>query len=180
MIGAAVARRYAKALMELGHESGTLDALVAEIGAIGDAVSQNAELRSLLHNPEVSRAARKSILIEIAQRLGAGTIARNTVAFLADSGRLDILPAIAQALREQAARRAGILRASVTSAIALDDAFVSRLTQALERRFKQRVVVSRTVDPTLLAGVVTRVGDTVIDGSLRARLRDLRVALLPQ
>ena len=179
MIGTNVARRYAKALIELGAESGNLEAIVREIGAIADTIEQNAELRAVIENPQISRLARKAVLTDVAQQLGASTTTRNTIALLADNGRLRVLPAIAAALREEADRRAGVVRALVTSAAPLSDAYVQKLTQALEARFKKKVIVDRKVDPALIAGVVTRVGDTIIDGSLMARLRELKGDLLP-
>lgn len=180
MIGSVVARRYAKALIELGIETGSLEGLVREIGAVADVVEGSAELRDVRDNPQVPIAARKAILDEIAQRVGAGQLTRNTVQLLADRGRLRVLPAIATALREEADRRAGVVRARVTSAAPLSDVYVQKLAQALEARFQKKVVVERDVDPKLLAGVVTRVGDTIIDGSLRARLNELRGDLLPR
>lgn len=175
-----VARRYAKALIDLGAETNTLDAIVRDITNVAEAVEQSAELRDVRDNPQVPAAARKAVFAEIAQRLGAGPMSKNAVMLLADNGRLRVLPAIARALREEADRRAGIVRAHVASAAPLTDAYVARLTQALEARFQKKVVVQRTVDPSLIAGVVTRVGDTIIDGSIRARLNELKTELMPQ
>jgi F-type H+-transporting ATPase subunit delta len=179
VIGGQVARRYAKALLELGGEQGNLDALVKEISAVAEAIEGSAELRNLIENPEIPRTARKAVLAEIAQRLGASVTTRNTLGLLADNGRLRILPALARELRREADERAGVLRAHVKSAQPLSDGYIGKLQAALETRFKRKVVVDREVDPTLLAGVVTRVGDTIIDGSLKARLDELRVQLLP-
>ena len=89
------------------------------------------------------------------------------------------LGSIAKSLREEADRRAGVVRAVVSSAAPLSDVYVQKLTQALEARYQKKVVVQREVDPKLLAGVVTRIGDTIIDGSLRARLDELRTSLMP-
>jgi F-type H+-transporting ATPase subunit delta len=174
-----VARRYAKALIELGSEQGNLESLVKEFGAVAEAIESSPELRAVLDNPQVARPARKAVLGEIAQRLGAGSVTRNTLGLLSDNGRLRAIPEIARALREESDVRAGVLRATVTSATPLNDAYVQKLTQALEARFKKKVLVQREVDPKLLSGVVTRVGDTIIDGSLRTRLDELRSALLP-
>ncbi|GAC1351496.1 MAG: ATP synthase F1 subunit delta [Polyangiales bacterium] len=179
MIGSLVARRYAKALIELGQESSGLDALVREIHNIAQAIETSAELKAVLTNPQVPLTARKAVLSDIADRLGAGRITRNTVALLADRGRLSILSAVALALRDEADRRSGVVRAQITSAAPLSEIYVHKLTEALEARFKKKVLVQREVDPSLLAGVVTRVGDTVIDGSLRARLTELTAELLP-
>jgi F-type H+-transporting ATPase subunit delta len=180
VIGSLVARRYAKALIELGVDAGNLDALVREISAIAEVFESSAELRAVLDNPQVPRASRKSVLTEIAQKLGASQITRNTLGLLTDNGRLRTLPAIARELRGEADRRAGVVRAMVTSAAPLSDVYVQKLTSALEGRYQKKVVVERGVDPALLAGVVTRIGDTVIDGSLRAQLDELKSELLPQ
>lgn len=180
MIGGIVARRYAKALIDLGQETGQLEALVRDIGTLADALDGNAELRDVRDNPQVAVAARKAVFKEIADRVGVGQLAKNTLMLLIDNGRLRVLPFIARALREENDRRAGVLRARVTSATPLNDAYVARLTQALEARFKKKVVVQRDVDPTLIAGVVTRVGDTIIDGSVRSRLDELKTGLMPQ
>jgi F-type H+-transporting ATPase subunit delta len=180
VISPTVARRYAKALIELGRETGNLDALVREIGAVAELIETNAELRALIGNPQIPRASRKAVLADIVARIGVGPITRNTIALLTDNNRLGALPAIAIELRAEADRRAGIARAHVTSAAPLDEAYVHELTQVLESRFQKKVLVQRTVDPALLAGVVTRIGDTIIDGSLRARIGELRSELLPR
>src|SRR5207253_2431028 len=148
VIGGQVARRYAKALIELGAEQGNLDALVKEIGDVADAIEGSAELRNLIENPGIARSARKAVLAEIAQRLGAGQTTRNAIALLADNGRLRILSALARELRREADARAGTVRAHVQSAQPLSDAYVNKLQQALEARFQRKVVVDREVDPT--------------------------------
>lgn len=179
MIGGQVARRYAKALVELASEQGNLDAIVREVSAVAEVMEESSELRHLVENPEVPREARKAVLAEIAQRLGASQTTRNALALLVDRGRLRILPLIARVMRQQADERAGILRAHVKSATPLSDAYVQKLQQTLEARYRRKVVIDREIDATLLAGVVTRIGDTIIDGSLKARLEELRVQLLP-
>ena len=180
MIGSVVGRRYAKALLELGAESGTLDALVREISEISAAIEASTELCDVRDNPQVSRPARKAVFAEIAQRAGASATTRNTIGLLIDNGRLRVLPEIARSLREEADRRAGVLRAQVTSAAPLAEAYVGKLQAALEKRFGKKVVLQRGVDPSLLAGIVTRVGDTIIDGSLKAHLHELKQGLLPR
>ena len=177
MMGANIARRYAKALIEIGTDSGSLDALVREITAIAEAIDASPELRSVIENPQVSRATRKLVMLEIAQRFGSGAMARNTISLLTDNGRLRFLPAIAQVLRAEADARIGVIRAQITSATPLSDAYAQRLGQALEAKYNKKVILQRDVDPSLISGVVTRVGDTIIDGSLRARLQGLRANL---
>jgi F-type H+-transporting ATPase subunit delta len=179
MIGANVARRYAKALFELGVDAGTLASLVAEVRSIADAYEGSSELRSALDNPLVAHAAKRAVLAEIADRAQASTIVKNAVLLLGDRRRMHALPAIAQLLHEMADLREGVLRAEVTTATRLPDAYYARLQQQLEKMTGKRVVIDRKEDPSLVAGVVTRIGDTVIDGSLRTRLHEMTHALLP-
>jgi F-type H+-transporting ATPase subunit delta len=179
MIGANVARRYAKALFELGVDAGTLSALVGEVRAIADTYTESAELRSALDNPLVSHAAKRAILAEIADRAQASTIVKNAVLLLGDRRRMHALPAIAQLLHEMSDLREGVLRAEVTTATRLAESYYARLQEQLEKMTGKRVVIDRKEDPSLVAGVVTRIGDTVIDGSLRTRLHEMTNALLP-
>jgi F-type H+-transporting ATPase subunit delta len=98
---------------------------------------------------------------------------------LVDRRRARALPYLAQTLRELADARKGLLRAEVTTAAPLSDTYYARLEAQLEKMTGKRVVVERRTDPTLIAGVVTRIGDRILDGSLRTRLQSLRDALMP-
>ena len=174
-----VARRYAKALLELGTELGTLDALVDEVTAFAAAWHASPELRNALENPLVAHDAKKAVIVELATRLGVSTTTRNTVLLLVDRRRAKTLPHLAQTLREMADTRKGLLRAEVTTASPLSDGYYSRLQVQLEAMTGKKVVVDRRTDPTLIAGVVTRIGDRILDGSLRTRLESMRDALMP-
>jgi hypothetical protein len=88
------------------------------------------------------------------------------------------LPLISRSLDLYTDEKAGVVRATVTSAAALSDAYADKLRAELEKRTGKKVVLVRAVDPTLLGGVVTRIGDQVIDGSLKSRLVTMRDALL--
>jgi F-type H+-transporting ATPase subunit delta len=90
-----------------------------------------------------------------------------------------VLPAIAQILKEMGDLREGVVRAEVTTAARLPEDYYARLEKKLEKMTGKRVVIDRREDPSLIAGVVTRIGDLVIDGSLRARLLEMTNALLP-
>lgn len=179
MISGAVASRYARAIYELGAEAGSPDALVDEIGRVARAYDESAELRAALDNPLVAFDAKKGILAELADRLGLSATAKHTLFLLNDRRRLRALPAIAQRLREASDQKKGVLRAEVVSAAPLGDAYLERLRAQLEKMTGKKVVLDKREDPSLIAGVVARIGDTVYDGSLRARLTQLKTALLP-
>lgn len=177
MISSVLARRYARALVEIGTETRTLPTIVRDIAAVAEVYAGSEELRRALEDPQVPAAARKAVLLDIATRLGASPTVHNTLALLADHRRVQILPALATALAEASDTLAGVLRARIVSATPLSETYVRRLTEALEARFQKRISVQREVDPTLIGGVVTRVGDVVIDGSLKTRLADLKAQL---
>lgn len=179
MVPAAVAQRYAKALFHLGEETGQLEALVGELGRAGLAYEDSAELRAALENPLVPHAAKKGILTEVAQRLSLGASAKNTLLLLSDRRRLRALPAIVRELRILSDKKRGVVRALVSTAKPLGSAYLDRLKVQLEKMTGKKVELDVTEDPSLLAGVVTRIGDRIYDGSLRSRLRELHAQLLP-
>lgn len=179
MIPGVIARRYATALLELGSESNQLDALVDEIGRAAQTYTASSELRSALADPLLSPQAKREIVAEIAQRLNVGQVTKNALALLVDRRRMPALPAISQRLREMADDKRGIVRAEVFTAMPLPEEYFAQLQQQLERVTGRRVALDRKLDPTLICGVVARVGDTVYDGSLIARLRQLKETLLP-
>ncbi len=104
----------------------------------------------------------------------------NIVEFIVSAGRARDLPDIATRLVEQASERAGRTTAEVRSATALDDAMVARLEEALTEATGRPIEARVVVDPSVLGGIVARVGDTIIDGSLRGRLESLRETLEAQ
>ncbi len=175
-----VARRYAQALLELGTEEGNLDALVEQLGTLGAAWDASVDLRHALENPLVALEAKRAVVAELCEQIGASPTVRHTLQMLVDRRRIQTLPYVATYLREQADKRRGVLRAEVTTATPLSDAYYERLRAALEKSTGQKVVVDRRLDPALVAGVVTRIGDRILDGSLRTRLQSLKDALLPQ
>ena len=174
-----VARRYATALLELGTETGELDRLVDEIEGFAAAWGESAELRGAVENPLVALEAKKNILQDVAEKLGVGHTTRNTVMLLLDRRRLRTLPNVARYLREMNDAKKGLLRAEVTTAAPLSEAYYQKLQAQLEKMTGRKVALDKKQDPTLIAGVVTRIGDRVFDGSIRARLQSMRDALMP-
>ena len=174
----AVGRRYAKALLDLAREQGELDAVLRDVGAISDAWRVSAELRDIVRNPVLPRPAVKAALVAVMERLGTSRLVRNTVNLLADKGRLGQLEDVLQTLEELAEAETGHVRVEVTSAKPLSDAYYDRLTEKLQRVTAKQVVLVKKQDPSLIGGVVTRVGDQVFDGSLSNRLSELRETLL--
>jgi F-type H+-transporting ATPase subunit delta len=179
VIPGVIAKRYATALLELGSEAGQLDALVAEITRAAETYESSRELRAAFENPLVPGGAKKQIVLEVSERLGLSPTARSFLGILVDRRRIRALPPIAARLREMADRRRGITRAEVSTAMPLPEEYFERLQRELERITGGRVALDRKLDPTLLCGVLIRIGDTVYDGSLVARLKQLKETMLP-
>jgi F-type H+-transporting ATPase subunit delta len=174
----ALGRRYAKALLELAREQGELDPVLRDVGSLADAWKTSADLRELVRNPVVPRQALKAAVDAVMEKLGCSKLVRNTVNLLADKGRLAHLEEVLDALEELAEAETGRVRVEVISAKPLNDAYYARLTEKLKRVTDREVVLVKKQDPSLIGGVVTRVGDQVFDGSLSNRLSELRETLL--
>jgi F-type H+-transporting ATPase subunit delta len=174
-----VARRYAQALLELGTEQGTLDKVVEEMSSAAEAWDASADFRNAIENPLVGHDAKKAVIGDVADRIGAGSVTRNTLLLLVDRRRMKTLPYLARTLRELADAKKGVIRAEVTTAAPLGDEYYAKLQAKLEKLTGQRVVVDKRTDPAIIGGVIARIGDRIFDGSLRTRLDTLRSALLP-
>lgn len=179
MIPGVIARRYATALLELGKENGDLDKLVEELGRASETYESSAELRAAFDAPLVALEAKKGIIRDLASQLGIGTTSKNALSFLVDRRRIRALPAIVQRLRELADRERGLVRAEVITAMPLPEEYYDSLQKQLERITGGKVVLDRKLDPALIGGVIARIGDTVYDGSLLARLRQMKDSLVP-
>jgi F-type H+-transporting ATPase subunit delta len=175
---AAVGERYARALFELADESGQVEAITRELGSLAETYTRSHDLRAVLDNPLVEPEQRAAILRTVGERLGMSRLGLNAVRLLAQRRRLAALPDVARSLVRLADEKMGVVRARISSATPLSENFCSRLVALLEQRTRKRVLLDLTVDPTLLAGVITRIGDHVIDGTLDGRLQALERRLL--
>ena len=173
-----VAERYARAILELADEAKQVPQVTEQIEAIAAAYSESEELRSMTANPAIDVAARDALLKELGARLALSPIAMNAVRLMARRGRLSALPDLAEMLSRLADQKVGVLRATVTSARPMPEEYYLRLTAELEKRTSRKIVLERREDPTLIGGVVTRIGDHTIDGSLKGRLAALQRQLL--
>ncbi len=173
-----VARRYARALLQIGIETGRLRGLVAEIERVAAAVDESPELREALKSPAVLKSQRKKIIDALALRLTVSKLTRNACLLLVDRGRAASLPAICRELKVMVDEHEGVVRAEVASARPLDKAYVDRLTGALGKVTGKKVQLTTKLDQELIGGVVTRVGGVVYDGSIRTQLLRVREQIL--
>ena len=178
VMGGSVARRYARALFGIGVDAGKFEALGEELGDLATLWNQSDELRDALDNPVFKSEQKRAVLENILPRVAPTPEVQRFVLLLLDRRRIVLLPAIARAYRDLTDAELGRVRADVVSAQELNPATLDRVRRSLEQRTGKKVLINSTVDPELIGGVVARVGDLVLDGSVRTQLADLRDKLL--
>ncbi len=173
MINNAIARRYAKALVQLGSESGLIERFSQELKVVDGLVSGNAELRAALGNPAFTAEQKKQIMKELVVKLGSSELVANFLLLLVDKNRVVFLPQIVQTYEKLADEQSGIVRPQITSAFALDDAQVAAIKTALEQKTGKKVLPQVGVDSSLIGGVVTQIGDIAYDSSVKTQLAQI-------
>ena len=174
MIDSSVARRYARALLSLGLDEGHFERYGDELEMVVRAMRESRELGFLLTNPGYSQEQRHAAVDAAAQALALSPLTVNFLRLLVDRQRIADLPQIARVYRGLVDQQAGRIRATVTSAGPLDDPELDRLREALGRLTGRSIVLEAKTDPSLIGGVVTQVGATMLDGSLRTQLERMR------
>lgn len=167
---------YATALFEVARVEGSLDEVEDELFRFGRTLEGNDELRAVLTDEAVPVERRRGIVAEL---LGerASPVTANLVSLVVGAGRARQLPAIIDALVKRAAAEHERVVAEVRSAIPLDDDQERRLAEALGRATGKDIEVKVIVDPSVMGGILAQVGDTVIDGTIRSRLDQLRESI---
>jgi F-type H+-transporting ATPase subunit delta len=178
MSSSAVADRYARAVLELATESNQVQSVAQQLRRVADVYVSASELRAVLNDPTLDEGKRTNVINAIGERLAIGALVQNTLRVLVERCRIDAIAEIADRLLQLADDQAGIVKATVASAQPLSDTQFEAVKRELERLTGCRVAVERQQDPTLLAGVVARIGDHVIDASLRGRFAEIEQRLL--
>ena len=164
-------RRYADAAFEIALRDGTLKTWRPELDSAAE-TSTDGELERVLANPAIPLDQR----VETAERAFASLSqpVRNLILLLVRHGRIEQLPRVAAEFRRLDDKRNGLTHASATSAAPLGDDEIGAIPARLEELTGGKIALETAVDPDLLGGLVVRVGDRLIDGSVRSRLERLR------
>ncbi len=166
------ARRYAEAAFEIAERDDSMEAWMAAL-AVAEERLVDPEVSRFLSNPSVPATSRVEVLGRIVGDDVTGP-QRNLLALMVRRGRFEQLPAVIREFRRLYRLREGIVEATVTSASTLDAAEAQALQSRLEAMTGKRIELSQEVDAQLLGGLQVRVGDQLIDGSVRGRLERLR------
>ncbi|SEM40505.1 ATP synthase F1 subcomplex delta subunit [Stigmatella aurantiaca] len=181
MVNVSIARRYARALLDVTAESQRTDAVATQLDSLVKAFEKSPELSDVLLNPAYSRAQRAQVVESLIQLAGnLDPILANTLRLLVERNRLIYLPDVARVFREMADARAGRVRGQVTSAAPLAPDTLEQLRKNLQQLTQRDVILEQKVDPSLLGGVAAQVGSVLYDGSLRTQLEQMRRQLKQQ
>ena len=166
----AIARRYAKALVQLAAEEGAVDRFQGELAKVEALFSAHPELGSLLSNPAYGIEAKLDTLKDLADRLSLSGTLKNFLLLLQERNRMACLPAIFLSYSVLADELSGVVRPVITTALPMDEARIAEIKGALEKSTGKKVSLTVEIDPALIGGVVTKIGDKVLDGSVKTQL----------
>jgi F-type H+-transporting ATPase subunit delta len=164
---------YAAALVEIARAEGDVSGLIDEIYRSAQALDADSELRRTLTDPQIPAARKQGIIQDLlGPRTSRATV--SAINLVVGAGHAKNLTEIASRMAELAAEREGSVVAEVRAAVDLDDEQRSRLEAALSRLTGRAVQAKVVVDPSLVGGVVAKIGDRVFDGTVKSRLAGLR------
>ncbi len=172
------ANRYARALLDVVlRESADATAVDAELASFVELVAGHETLKKVVTNPAVPATRKRSAIAEIARQAGVSTVVRKLLVLLAERDRLAMLPDLLAAYRDRLMEHQRIVSVEVTSAVALSAERTHAIQQRLATVTGRSVRMSARVDPSLIGGMVARVGGTVYDGSVVVQLAKLKARL---
>jgi len=176
-IQASLAGRYATALFSLARDEQQIDAVTRSLLHVEAAMAESTDFKALVTSPLIGRAEAGKAIRALTPTLGLDPITSKFLGVLADNGRLSELKAVIKAVRQLAAGHRGETTAEVTSAHPLADEQIARLKSNLKARLGRDVAIDARVDPSLLGGLVVRLGSQMIDASIRTKLNTLAQAM---
>jgi F-type H+-transporting ATPase subunit delta len=175
-----LAGRYANAVFELAQEQRAVDALSADLAALRRAVDASADLAHLVRSPVFGSETQERAMKALLEKMGAGKLAVNLVLLLAAKRRLFALDNVIAAYERLVAQSRGETEAQVTSTRALSDGEIAELKSVLKARLGKEPRLATKVDPTLLGGLIVKVGSRMIDSSIRTKLTGLAAVMKGQ
>ncbi len=176
-ISTGIAGRYASAVFDLAKEAGALNALAADVEALDGALGQSGDLRAMISSPMISREDQGKAVAALAGPMHLSLLMANTLRLMAAKRRLFVLPQLVTELRSRIAAEKGEVTAEVVSATPLTEDQSAHLVATLKKRVGKDVTLKTTVDPSLIGGMVVKLGSTMIDTSIRAKLAALKNAM---
>ena len=172
-----IAGRYATALFEIAKEKKAIAAVEKDLDALDGALSDSADLQSLIISPIYSREEQAGAMAALGKKMKLSPTVANTIGLMASKRRLFALPALIASVKALIAAERDEITAEVTSAKALTKAQSDKLAKTLKQRFGKDIKISATVDDSIIGGLIVKVGSKMIDSSIASRLANLQKAM---
>jgi len=169
--------RYALALLDLADEKKQLDQVAEDLRGLKALLEESDDLRRMVRSPIITREQQAAAVTAVAARLGVSDLTRRFVLVVAQNRRLFALDSMIDAYLAELARRRGEVQAEVIAARALSDAQLQALDETLRGIVGGKVDIDVAVDPSLIGGLIVKVGSRMIDNSLRTKLQRLQLAM---
>jgi F-type H+-transporting ATPase subunit delta len=176
-VSTGIAARYASAVFDLAKDGNALKALEADADSLTAALAASPELAAMIASPVISRTEQGAAISAIAAKMGLSTLTANTLALMSEKRRLFVLPQFLTAIAARIADEKGEMTAEVTSATALSAAQSKKLAETLKAKVGKTVKLKTTVDESLIGGLIVKLGSTMIDTSVKAKLASLQNAM---
>ena len=172
-----IARRYAKALLLIGKEDGQAETYREELAGLAGLIAAEPDLGKAINNPLYNAADRRQVLEAVIQKLNLSKVMQSFLFLLFEKGRFGFLESVNDFYQKLADDLKGIARASLVSATELGDDTVEKIRAALSQRTGKDIILDVAQNPELIGGIVTKIGDLVLDGSIKTQLVNMRESL---
>jgi F-type H+-transporting ATPase subunit delta len=177
VISLRIARRYAKALLSIGREDGQAETYKEELAGFVTLLDEQPELDQALSNPLYDADGRKKVLQAVVERSEVSRVMKSFLLLLFEKGRIQYLRDIYAFYEKLTDELANIVRADLVSATDVSEETIERIRSALAKKTGKNVKMDVSVNPALIGGAVTKIGDLVLDGSVRTQLKGLKESL---
>lgn len=172
-----LAKRYAKALFAVGKEDGAFEQYGQALNSMAELYASMPEVQDALTNPVYPVEARAKVMEHLVKSMGATPVMTNFFNLLVQKKRADILPELAEVFQSLVDADKGLVRGTVVSATALTADLSGKVKATLEKITGKQVVLTTAVDPSIIGGMVAKVGDLVLDGSIKSQLAGLQESI---
>ncbi|PID76658.1 MAG: F0F1 ATP synthase subunit delta [Deltaproteobacteria bacterium] len=169
-----LARRYAKALFAVGKEQGKLEIFTETLEGIAGLYSSSPQVADALTNPLYPLDVKVKVMADMAENMGVDPVIGKFLNLLVEKKRAEILPEIAEEFQIMVDEEKNISHGSVVSAVELSDELQAKVKATLEKLTGKTVELSTRVDPSIIGGIIAKVGDLELDGSIRTQLAGLK------
>ena len=172
-----LAKRYAKALFAVGKELGAFEEYTRAMGEMAELYASNPEVRDALTNPLYPVDVRGKVMDHLVQALSTSQEMGNFLKLLVQKKRADVLPDIAEVFKAMVDEDRNVCQGTVVSATELSSDLQAKVQAVLEKITSKTVELTAEVDPSIVGGIIARVGDLVLDGSIKTQLTGLKESI---